>query len=327
MNFPFSPSRRTGLAVFAAACSLAAGGALAAFPDKQVRIVVPYSPGGGTDTIARHLAERLRPRLGQTVVVENKVGANGIIGTDFVAKSPPDGHTYVLVVNSHLINPLVTKNMPYDTFKDLVGVTMVAMSPMVFVTRADLPAASPREFAELVRKDTAGKYSYGSSESMTRLIGAMYVKSQQLDMVHIPYKGGAPLMTDVASGVTTVGITSVLTAKQLITGGRLRAFALTGNKRSTVLPGVMTMTEAGLKDFEEVYATYSLYAPAATPRAALERMQKEVAAVIESPEMREILGQQAAIGVANSVTDFNAQVKRDHEFLVRLAREANLQPE
>ena len=327
MSF-FAPSRRRfGLTVFAAACCLASGATLAVFPDKPVHIVVPYSPGGGTDTIARHLAERLRPRLGQIVLVENKVGANGIIGTDYVAKSPPDGHTYVLVVNSHLINPLVTKNMPYDTFKDLTGVTMVAKSPVVFVTRADLPASSPKELADLVRKDTAGKYSYGSSETMTRLIGAMYVKSQQLDMVHVPYKGGAPLMTDVAAGVTTLGVTSVLTAKQLIVGGRLRAVGITGAKRSPILPTVMTMAEAGLKDFDEVYATYSLFAPAATPRAALERMQKEIAAVLESPDMREILALQAATGVANSVADFNQQIKRDYEFQVRLAREVNLQPE
>jgi tripartite-type tricarboxylate transporter receptor subunit TctC len=221
----------------------------------------------------------------------------------------------------------VTKSMPYDTFKDLVGVTMVARAPLVFVTRADFPASSPMELAEVIRKSAAGKYSYGSSESVTRLLGAMFAKAQHLDMVHVPYKGGAPMMTDVAAGVTTVGITSVLTAKQLIDGGRLRAIALTGSQPSPILPGVMTMTAGGLKDFEDVYTSYSLYAPSATPHAALERMQQEVAAVANSPEMRAVLFQQGATPVANSVTEFNKQVERDAKFWAKLAHDVDLQPE
>ena len=312
---------------FAVTALLAANDARAAFPERSVKIVVPYSAGGGTDIIARRLAERLHPRLGQTVIVENRVGANGIIGSEYVAKSPPDGYTYVLVVNSHLINPLVTRRMPYDTFKDFAPVTMVAKSPLVFVSRADLPVDSPKALAEMVRKDPQGKFTYGSSESMTRLVGAMYVSAQKLDMVHIGYKGGAPLMTDIAGGQVTVGVTSVLTAKQLITAGKLRAIGLTGDRRSPVLPDVPTMGEGGLKQFDDVYTSYSLYAPAATPRAALERIQQEIAAVVAAPEMKEILAEQAATGVANPVAEFTAQVERDAAFWARLAREIDLQPE
>lgn len=297
----------------------------AEFPDKTVRIVVPYSPGGGTDIVARRLAERLTPRLKQTVVVENKPGANGIIGTDFVAKSAPDGHTYVLVVNTHLLNPILYKKMPYDTFNDLIGVTMVAKSPLVFVTQTEFPATNAIDFARYV-KAKPDKYSYGSSENMTRLVGAMYNKYQNLDMVNVAYKGGAPLMTDVIGGVTTVGVTSVLTAKPFITSGKLRPLAVTGAQRTPALPNVPTMIESGMKDFE-VYTSYSLYAPAKTPKAALERMQREVHAVVMAPEMKEILAEQAATPVAQPVDEFNAEVKKDFAFWQRLAKEVNLQAE
>lgn len=299
---------------------------LAAFPDKQIRIIVPYSAGGGTDIIARHLAQRLQPRLGQTVIVENRPGADGVIGTDAAAKATPDGSTFVLVVASHLINPLVIAKLPYDTFKDMVGVTMVAESPLVFVSHVDVPAKNAKELAELIRK-TPAKYSYGSSENMTRLVGAMFVQGQKLDAVHIPYKGGGPLMTDVAGGVTTLGVTSVLSAKQLMTAGKLKALGITGSKRSTVLPDVPTMVELGYPNFADVRTTYSLFAPAATPREALDRMQKEITAVIHTPEMVEILGAQAASPVGNSVADFNEQVKRESLFWAGLAKAINLKPE
>lgn len=301
------------------------GAARAEFPDRMVKIVVPYSAGGGTDIVARHLAERLTPRLRQTVLVENRPGANGIIGTDFVAKSPPDGHTYVLVVNTHLLNPILYKKMPYDTFHDLVGVTMVAQSPLVFVTQSDFPAHNAAEFARFIKAKPA-KYSYGSSENMTRLVGAMFVKYQDLDMVNVAYKGGSPLMTDVIGGVTTVGVTSVLTAKQFITSGKLRALAVTGAQRTPVLPDTPTMIESGMKDFE-VYTSYSLYAPAKTPKAALERMQQEVRAVVMAPDMKAILADQAATPVAQPVDEFNAQVKKDFAFWQQLAKDVNLQAE
>ena len=326
-NHPVLSTRRAVLgAAIAATVAAMPLTALAAWPEKPVRIVVPYSAGGGTDIIARHLAQRLQLRLGQNVIVDNKPGADGMIGTDMVAKSPGDGYTYVLVVASHLINPLVHAKMPYDTNKDFVGVTMVAESPLVFVTNADVPAKNAKELAELIRK-TPGKYSYGSSENMTRLVGTIFVQGQKLDAVHVPYKGGGPLMTDVAAGVTTLGVTSVLSAKQLMTAGKLKAIGITGTKRSAVLPDVPTMVEMGYPAFAEVRTTYSLFAPSATPRDVLDRFQKEVAAVVSSPEMVEILGQQAASPVANSVSDFNEQVKRDTASWSALARSINLKAE
>jgi len=331
MNHRDTPDIRRRRMAFGLAAAWPAGlllplSAYAAFPDKPIRIIVPYSAGGGTDAIARHLAERLRPRLGQPVLVENRPGADGVIGTDYVAKSPPDGNTLVLVVASHLINPLVMSKMPFDTANDLTGVTMVADAPLAFLVGANVPANTMAELTELIRK-TPGRYSYGSSESMTRLVGAMYIEGQKLDAVHIPYKGSAPLIADVAGGTTTIAVSSVVSAKQLVVGGKLKALGITGPRRSPILPDVPTMGEQGFPAFADVRTTFSLFAPAATPREVLERIQKEVSAVVQTQEMKDVLAAQAANPVGNSVADFNLQVKRETQFWAGLAKSINLRPE
>jgi len=316
-------SRRSfALLAVAAAVPMAAD---AAFPDKQIRLVVPYSAGGGTDTIARHLAERLRPRLGQNVIVENKPGADGIIGTDLVAKAPADGHTYVLVVTSHLVNPYVKKKLPYDTLKDLVGVTKVAISPMVFLVNSEFPANNPRELAAVLKKDPS-KATYGASENMTRLVGAMFNQRMQLNVTYAAYKGGAPLMTDIAGNNVGFGVGTLLTAKPLIQAGKIKAIGVTSGKRSPMLPNTPTMVESGLQDME-VYISYSLYAPARTPREALERMQQEVRAVIHTPEMEEILAAQAATPVGNGVAEFNQEILTEARLWEKLVKDTGLEQE
>ena len=293
------------------------------WPNKTIRIIVPYSAGGGTDIIASRLAQGLGPLLKQTVIVENKPGANGIIGTDIVAKSEPDGHTFVIVVSTHLINPIVTKNMPYDTFKDLAGVTVVADSPLIFVTSSQFPAKTMVEFTKAMREKPK-TYSYGSSENMTKLVGAMYANAQNLDMVSVSYKGGAPLMTDVVSGVTTVGVTSILTARNLMNAGRLTPLAVTSAKRSAAVPDVPTMQESGLKDFD-ITMSYAMYAQGKTPMALLQAMQKAVNQVAHSPDMKAALADQAAWPVAQPVPEFHERIKRESAFLQDLAKRINLQ--
>lgn len=292
------------------------------FPSKPIRIIVPYAGGGGTDIIARRLGQGLTPLLKQPVIIENKPGANGIIGTDIVAKSEPDGHTYVLVVATHLLNPLLNKTMPYDTFKDLAGVTMVAESPAVFVVSSESPYKNIADFIKAM-KAKPGVNSIGSSENMTKLVGALFVAEEKLDMVSVMYKGGAPLMTDVASGVVTIGVTSIMTAKNLMDNGRLRPLAVTGAQRSPTLPNVPTMTESGVKNVQ-ISLTYSLYAPAKTPKDRLIAMQQAVHQVATSPTMRNALAEQAATPVANSVDDFQKQVLKDAEFWQGLAKQVGL---
>ena len=292
------------------------------FPSKTIRIVVPYAGGGGTDIIARRLAQGLTPILKQNVIVENKPGANGIIGTDAVAKSEADGHTYVLVVATHYLNPLLNANMPYDTFKDLTGVTLIAESPAVFVVSSESPYKNIPDFIKAMRAKP-GVNSIGSSENMTKLVGAMFVAEEKLDMVSVMYKGGAPLMTDVASGVVTIGVTSIMTAKNLMDNGRLRALAVTSAQRSPALPNVPTMTESGVKGMQ-IGLTYSLFAPAKTPKDRLIAMQKAVHEVATSPAMRNALAEQAATPVANPVDEFQAQVVKNAEFWQNLAKQVGL---
>ena len=316
------------LGVVAAAGLLAAGPSVAQaqtanWPTKPIRIIVPYSAGGGTDIISRKLAQGLGPLLKQTIIIENKPGANGIIGTDIVAKSDPDGHTFVMVVSTHLINPLVTKSMPYDTFKDLAGVTVVADSPLIFVTSSTFPAKTMVEFTKAMREKPK-TYSYGSSENMTKLVGAMYANAEKLDMVSVSYKGGAPLMTDVVAGVTTVGITSILTARNLMSAGRLTPLAVTSAQRSAAVPDVPTMQEAGIKDFD-ITQSYAMYAQGKTPMALLEAMQKAVNTVAHSPDMKAALAEQAAWPVAQPVAEFHDRIKREAAFLQDLAKRINLQ--
>jgi tripartite-type tricarboxylate transporter receptor subunit TctC len=326
-NTTDSQRRRLTLGMAAAVpAGLMPGLALAAFPDKQIRLIVPYSAGGGTDAIARQLAQRLSPLLGQTIVVDNRVGADGVIGTDICAKSPPDGSTLVLVVASHFINPLAVAKLPFDTYKDLVGVTMVAAGPLAFVVGPDVPVSNMKELQALIAK-TPGKFSYGSSESMTRLVGAMFIESQKLDAVSIPYKGSAPLINDVAAGMTTVAVSSVISAKALIVAGRLKALAVTGPTRSAMLPDVPTMHEQGFPSFDQVRTSYSMFAAAGTPPAILERIQKEISVVLHMPDMQKFLADQSAYPVGNTVTEFNEQVKKESEFWTSLAKATGLQPQ
>jgi tripartite-type tricarboxylate transporter receptor subunit TctC len=324
---PDAQRRRLALGLAAALpAGLMPSLAHAAFPDKQIRIIVPYSAGGGTDAIARQLAQRLQPRLGVNILVDNRPGADGVIGTDITAKAPPDGSTVVLVVASHFINPLTIAKLPFDTYKDLVGVTMVAAGPLAFLVGADVPVSNMKELTALIRK-TPKKYSYGSSESMTRLVGAMYIETQKLDAVSVPYKGSAPLISDVTAGMTTIAVSSVVSAKQLVVAGRLKMLAVTGPTRSPLLPDVPTMAEQGYPAFDQVRTSYSMFAPAGTPPAALERMQTEIAAVLQMPDMKKFLADQGAYPVGNTVAEFNEQVKRESEFWIGLAKSINLRPE
>ena len=295
------------------------------YPNQPIRLIVPYSAGGGTDTVARQWGERIGKRLGQNVIVENRPGANGIIGTRVVATAKPDGYTLVLVVNSHQINPLVQKDMPYDTFKDFVGVTMIARSPLAFLVSSTLPAKTMNEFMEAARKPGA-RYSYASSENMTRLVGNMLDYYGKLNMVSVSYKGGAPLMADVAGGIATIGTTSILSSKAFVDAGKARPLAITGPKRTAVWPDVPTMKELGMPEFDEVYTSFSLFAPAGTPKPILEKLQHETRAVVSEPSMRSALAAQAAEPVADSVDDFNAANERAFKFWKSLADAIDLKP-
>ena len=295
------------------------------YPDKPIRIIVPYATGGGTDILTRNIADRLAKKLGQSIIVENRPGADGVIGTAVVATSKPDGYTYLMAVDTHIMNPLLFKTLPYDTFKDITGVTLIARSPFIFVTKADQPENNIKEFVEGTRKEP-NKRSLANVEKISLLLNQSFASNEKLDVIHVPYKGSGPMLIDVASGTVTMAPTSILAAIPYLQSGRIKAIAVAGNERSPVVPNVSTLKEQGFDSYD-FYVNYGLYAPAGTPRKILETMQKAVKEVVEIPEMKAILIDKGAVPVANSIDEFNALQRANFENLKKLAEKFNLKAE
>src|SRR5580765_4282973 len=251
---------RVAAAAALAFCALAAQAQ--AWPTKPVHFIVPFPPGGSVDPLARMLGVRLADSLGQPFVIENKPGAGGSIGTAFVAKSAPDGYTYVVVFDTHAVNPALIPNLPYDTLKDLAPVMLVGTAPMAIVTS---PAKPYRNFADVLQAAkakpevlTIGSVGNGSMGHLS-----MIVVQQQggFKVTHVPYKGGGPMMADVMGNQIDLGIASVAALSANVKGGKLRALAVTGEKRSGTMPDVPTLAEQGLTGFS-AYAWWAILAPA-----------------------------------------------------------------
>jgi tripartite-type tricarboxylate transporter receptor subunit TctC len=295
------------------------------FPNRAVRIVVPYAPGGGTDIISRQLAQKLQEAWGQPVLVDNRPGANGVIGTDWVLKSPPDGHTLAVVVAAHVINPSMVTKMPFDALNDVAPVTLIASSPWVIVVNPAVPAQSLRELMSLAKADP-GKLKFGSSEPSSRLAGEQFKQQASVDLLHVPYKGGSQIMTDMLGGHIEVGFTSTLTVLQHYKSGKLRVLAVGGKTRHASLPDVPTAIEAGMPAYE-TYAWYGMYAPKGTPRDVVARIQQEVARVVRLPDMNERLSQLGAEPIAGTPEAFAAFARSEYEKYAKLVKLAGIQPE
>lgn len=284
-------NRRTWLCAAASVVALSAGTAAQAqtFPSKPIRLVVPFPPGGATDILARMLGEKLAVAFKQPVVIDNKAGAAGIIGTDMVAKAPPDGHTLVLSLsNSLLTNQFLYAKLPYDTQRDLALVYQIATAPLVLVVHSSVPANTGPELLQYV-KANKGKLAYGSygTGAYPHLAGAHMSLTQQADMNHIPYKGEAPMMQELIGGQIQMAYASALQAKPHLEAGKVKAIGVTGERRMSTLPNVPTLAEQGLKD--EAYRVtgwLALAAPAGTPKAVIDRIAAEVRTASQHPDVR-----------------------------------------
>lgn len=284
-------NRRTWLCAAASVLALSAGTAAQAqtFPGKPIRLVVPFPPGGATDILARMLGEKLAVAFKQPVVIENKAGAAGIIGTDAVAKAPPDGHTLVLSLsNSLLTNQFLYTKLPYDTQRDLALVYQIATAPLVLVVHPSVPANTGPELLQYV-KANKGKLAYGSygTGAYPHLAGSHMSLTQQADMNHIPYKGEAPMMQELIGGQIQMAYASALQAKPHLEAGKVKAIGVTGERRMSTLPNVPTLAEQGLKD--EAYRVtgwLALAAPAGTPKAVIDRIAAEVRAATRQPDVQ-----------------------------------------
>jgi len=260
------------------------------YPARPIKLVVPFSPGGNTDIVARVIGKELQKALGQPVVVENRPGASGNIGADYVAKSSPDGYTLLMgTVGTNAINASFYRKMPYDTVKDFSAVALVASVPNILVVNPQLPVGNVAELTRYV-KQANGKVTFASSGTGTsiHLSGELYKVMTGTSMIHVPYKGSALADTDLMAGQVQLMFDNAPTALPFVKAGKLRALAVTGAKRMNALPNVPTMEEAGLRGFV-TGSWFGLFAPAATPREIVTRLSDTVMAAMRKPELRELL--------------------------------------
>ena len=272
--------------IFLVACATSSLAAIAQeWPSKPITLIVPFPVGGTTDLVARALSESLTKSLGQTVIVESKPGAGTTLGADYVAKAKPDGYTLLIGAVHHTIAPSVYKKLPYDFQKDLTPITTVAMVPNVLSVNAALTPA--KNVAELVAlaKASPGQLSFGSNGNGTaqHLIGTLFQMNTGTTLLHVPYKGSAPLTTDLLAGQITMSFDSITPVIAHIRNGKLRALAVTSHNRTPLLPDVPTLEEAGLKGFD-IETWYGVLAPAATPKVIVNRLNLEMLKIIKSPE-------------------------------------------
>jgi len=271
--------------------ALFGGQALAqqAYPTKPIRLIVPFGPGGFTDVVARILGQRLGEALGQGVVIENKPGAGSMIGTDFVAKSAPDGHTLVIVSSTHVISPWIYKNVPYDPIKGFAPVSKLVDSPYVLLTNPKLPVNNVREFIAMA-KAQPNKIHYATSGngSAHHLIGGLFSSMTGAQLKHVPYRSSNLAATDLVAGVVESSFAGVPNALAHVPNGRLKALAVTSSRRIPQLPNVPTMQEAGVPGYDATI-WLAMLAPAGTPREIVSRLNAEVARIMNTPETQKAM--------------------------------------
>jgi len=323
--FAKSARRTLHAAAFALCAGLPVFAAAQDYPTKPVTLVVPFPPGGTTDLVARALGESLAKGLGQPVLVESKPGGGTTIGADYVAKAKNDGYTLLVGAVHHTIAPSVYKKLPYDFQKDLTPITTVAMVPNVLAVNA---AATPaRTVAELVAlaKASPGRLSYGSNGNGTaqHLIGTLFQLETGTELLHVPYKGSAPLTTDLLAGQVTMSFDSIPPQIQHIRAGKLRALAVATPTRSSLLPDVPTLQEAGLKGFD-IETWYGILAPAGTPPAIIARLNAEMLKVIRSPEFVQRMKEAGCEPLGSTPAEMAVRISSETVKFAKIVRDGKL---
>ena len=280
------------------------------WPNKPIRFIVPYPPGGGTDIIARTVQDKLATALGQPIIIDNRGGAAGNIGTELAAKAAPDGYTFLFTLSSHTINPAVYEKLAFDVEKDFVGVSMVASLPQIITAHPSQPF---NDLAGLVAyaKANPGKINFASvgNGSPSHIAGELLKSKAGIDMVHVPYKGGGPAVTAALGGEVQILVVSIPPALQQVKAGKLKALAVTTLKRTPAAPDIPTVAEAlNISDYD-VDSWCAIFAPAKTPPAIIARLQSEVAKVVQLPEIREKLLLQGSAGVSSTGPELDKIVR------------------
>ena len=308
-------------------CALAVGASEAfaqKYPEKGVRIVTPFGPGGGTDIFGRLIAQRLTERYGQQFIVENRPGAGSLLGTEHVAKSPPDGYTLLITSASYSFNPGLYSSLKFDPLKDFTPVSLVVRVPHVIVVLPSFPAKNLQEFVKIARS-RPGDVFYASSGpgSAMHLAGALFGIVTKTQLTHVPYKGGAATVTAVLGGEATTAFNTLETAIGQIKAGRLRALAVSTRERAPAIPDVPTASEAGIKDYEAI-GWFGMLAPAGTPPAIVEQLSGELAKIMQSPAMRERTLQEGATPVGTTPAEFQRFLQAEIAKWTRVIKQAGI---
>jgi tripartite-type tricarboxylate transporter receptor subunit TctC len=296
------------------------------FPARPIRIIVPFAPGGPSDLLARTVGQKLAGSWGQQVVIENRTGANGIVGCELVAKSPPDGHTLVIgTPGTHGINASLFPKLPYDTIKDFAPITRLGLAPYLLVAHPSLPARSAKDLIQLARA-RPGEIAWATGGSPTQLAAELFKRTAKIDVLIVPYKGQAPAVTAALSGETSLVFGGVAQTLPQIKAGRLRALGVAGTQRSGVMPDVPTIAESGLPGFE-ASGWYGLLAPGATPRAVVERLNTEVVRILRLPEVTQRLRAEAFEIPAETPDQFAAVIRAELAKWAPIVRDAGVRPD
>lgn len=297
------------------------------YPTKPVRLIVPFAAGGGTDILARLIAQKLTESWGRNVVVDNRPGGGSVIGSELVARSTPDGYTLLLTANPHTSNPALVAKLPYDTLRDFTAVTMLASAPLLLVVHPSLPA---RTVGELIThaKARPNQLSYASSGNggPQHLAGELFKHMAGVQMVHVPYKGTAPATTDLIAGQVQVAFSSLLTVLPHTKAGKLRGLAISSASRSEANPEFPTVAESGVPGFEAT-TWYGVLAPGATPRATVAKIQSDIARALGTADLKERLSRDGLQPVGSKPEEYAAFIRQEIEKVKSLARTAAIKPD
>lgn len=297
------------------------------YPNKSVRMIVPFAPGGNTDIIARIVAPGMSKALGQQIVIENRGGAGSMLGTDVASKAAPDGYTVLMVSAAHVINPAMVKKLPFDPVKSFAAISKVADVPSAIVVHPSLPVKDAKQLVALA-KAHPGKLNYGSAGrgSIGHLAAELLGSVAQIKMTHVPYKGAGPALTDAMAGHVELLISSMPAIIGQSRSGRLRMIAQGGEKRSSAAPDVPTMVESGMPGFV-VTAGFGMFGPAGMPRAAIDRMLAALRSTLADPVVRERLSGEGADPVGSTPEEYDRFTRSEIEKWIKVARAAGIQPE
>jgi tripartite-type tricarboxylate transporter receptor subunit TctC len=315
-------------AIFGSLLVVGSAHAQLSYPTKPIRLIVPFPPGGAADILARGISPKLGAQLGQQVIVDNRPGSNGVIGFDLVAKAPADGYTLLLGFTTGVaVNPVLIRKISYDPVKSFAPISLLARTPMVLIATPTFRASSVQELITLA-KATPGKITYASpgTGNPNHLAGELFKLTAGVDLVHVPYKGAALVVTDVLAGHVPTGFVTLAAALPQLRAGKLKALAVTSDKRSAAAPAIPTMTEFGVPGVV-IVEWFGILAPAATPSAVTSQLNKEINNVTQSPEVQARFTEQGLEPITATVKEFVSLIKSDMDKLAAIIKKAGIRAE